>query len=359
MRASSIHQYGRDEAVERAWPLSHIPVLIDEAEWTAISRRDWSSGRICSRRSWPTSTAKTGWWHGGPPPARARGGQPGMAAPAGRRPPRGGHFLHFCAFDLGRGPDGAWWVLGDRTQAPSGAGFALENRVATGAGLFRPLRRGTCTASPASSAISATCASGPAGQARQPRRHPHAGPAQRNLFRTRLYRPLSRLHAAGRRGPDGRRRPTDGAHRGRAETDQRAVAPAGRRLGGPAGAAQRQSRLGTPGMVSAPCARATSPWSTPWAPGSGNPRPACLHAAHLPSTCSASRAEAAQDRHLVVRAVGRRSASMSLANSTRMTIGPAFSTEAPSMIDDVSAIGGGFTRERGNRWGTGSRHGAG
>src|SRR5690606_850771 len=31
----------------------------------------------------------------------------------------------------GRGPDGGWWVLGDRTQAPSGAGFALENRVAT------------------------------------------------------------------------------------------------------------------------------------------------------------------------------------------------------------------------------------
>ena len=45
--------------------------------------------------------------------------------------PASGHFLHFCAFELGRGPDGGWWVLGDRTQAPSGAGFALENRVAT------------------------------------------------------------------------------------------------------------------------------------------------------------------------------------------------------------------------------------
>ena len=29
------------------------------------------------------------------------------------------------------GPTARWWVLGDRTQAPSGAGFALENRVAT------------------------------------------------------------------------------------------------------------------------------------------------------------------------------------------------------------------------------------
>jgi uncharacterized circularly permuted ATP-grasp superfamily protein/uncharacterized alpha-E superfamily protein len=45
--------------------------------------------------------------------------------------PASGHWLHFCAFELGRGPDGGWWVLGDRTQAPSGAGFSLENRVAT------------------------------------------------------------------------------------------------------------------------------------------------------------------------------------------------------------------------------------
>ena len=30
----------------------------------------------------------------------------------------------------GAAPDGRWWVLGDRTQAPSGAGYALENRLA-------------------------------------------------------------------------------------------------------------------------------------------------------------------------------------------------------------------------------------
>ena len=37
--------------------------------------------------------------------------------------PASGHFLHFVAFEIGRGPDGTWWVLADRTQAPSGAGF--------------------------------------------------------------------------------------------------------------------------------------------------------------------------------------------------------------------------------------------
>ena len=37
--------------------------------------------------------------------------------------------LHLYAADLARAADGRWWVLADRTQAPSGAGYALENRI--------------------------------------------------------------------------------------------------------------------------------------------------------------------------------------------------------------------------------------
>ncbi|HUS05620.1 MAG TPA: circularly permuted type 2 ATP-grasp protein [Bryobacteraceae bacterium] len=37
--------------------------------------------------------------------------------------------LHLLAVDLARSPDGQWWVLADRTQAPSGSGYALENRT--------------------------------------------------------------------------------------------------------------------------------------------------------------------------------------------------------------------------------------
>jgi uncharacterized circularly permuted ATP-grasp superfamily protein/uncharacterized alpha-E superfamily protein len=43
--------------------------------------------------------------------------------------PAGGRHLHLYAANLGRSPDGQVWVLGDRTQAPSGAGYALENRI--------------------------------------------------------------------------------------------------------------------------------------------------------------------------------------------------------------------------------------
>ena len=41
----------------------------------------------------------------------------------------GHHQLVLYAADLARGPDQKMWVVSDRTQAPSGAGYALENRV--------------------------------------------------------------------------------------------------------------------------------------------------------------------------------------------------------------------------------------
>lgn len=37
--------------------------------------------------------------------------------------------LTFYAADMARGPDGKMWVINDRTQAPSGLGYAIENRL--------------------------------------------------------------------------------------------------------------------------------------------------------------------------------------------------------------------------------------
>jgi uncharacterized circularly permuted ATP-grasp superfamily protein/uncharacterized alpha-E superfamily protein len=41
----------------------------------------------------------------------------------------GEHYLHTYAADLARGSDGRWRVVADRTQTPSGLGFAMENRT--------------------------------------------------------------------------------------------------------------------------------------------------------------------------------------------------------------------------------------
>ncbi len=48
---------------------------------------------------------------------------------AGESCRRAACILHMYSADLARSPDGQWWVLADRTQAPSGAGYALENRL--------------------------------------------------------------------------------------------------------------------------------------------------------------------------------------------------------------------------------------
>lgn len=123
-------QYGTDEAAERDWPLSPVPVILSAQEWTGIEagltqRADlledvmadlYGEGRLVADGYLPASVvARNAEW----------------LRPLVGVAPRGGHYLHFIAFDVARNPDGTWFVLGDRTQAPSGAGFALENRVAT------------------------------------------------------------------------------------------------------------------------------------------------------------------------------------------------------------------------------------
>ena len=124
-------QYGQNEAHEREWPLSHIPVIISESDWQVIAdglvqRAEllekvvgdlYGNNRLVSEGFLPSCLI--------------------AESPEWQRPlvgvtPSSGHFLHFLAFEIGRGPVGTWWVLSDRAQAPSGAGFALENRVATG-----------------------------------------------------------------------------------------------------------------------------------------------------------------------------------------------------------------------------------
>lgn len=123
-------QYGAGQSTERAWPLSHMPVLIAEEEWqeicAALSQRADLLERLMADLYGPNRLVAEGHL-----PAALIAGNPEWLRPMVGIAPRSGHYLHFLAFEIGRGPDGKWWVLADRAQAPSGAGFALENRVAT------------------------------------------------------------------------------------------------------------------------------------------------------------------------------------------------------------------------------------
>ena len=116
------------ETRERSWPLSHLPLLISETDWeeirAGIEQRAELLERIIADVYGPGQLLAEGAL-----PAAAVAGSPDfLRAMQGVKPP-GGRWLRLYAADIGRGPDGRWWVLGDRAQAPSGTGYALENRL--------------------------------------------------------------------------------------------------------------------------------------------------------------------------------------------------------------------------------------
>src|SRR5690349_5069682 len=128
LREAGVTYRAPGETADRLWPLSHLTLIIDEADWqqltTGIAQRAqlfemvlrdlYGEGRLVA--------------DGAVPAAAIAGSSEYLRAVCGVRPP-GNRYLHFYAADVGRGPDGRWWVLNDRTQAPSGAGYALENRL--------------------------------------------------------------------------------------------------------------------------------------------------------------------------------------------------------------------------------------
>ncbi len=128
LREAGVTYRAPGETADRIWPLSHLPLLIGEADWqqltAGIVQRArllelvlgdlYGEGRLVAENAVPA--------------AAIAGSTEYLRSVCGIKPP-GGRYLNLYAADVGRGPDGRWWVLGDRTQAPSGAGYALENRL--------------------------------------------------------------------------------------------------------------------------------------------------------------------------------------------------------------------------------------
>lgn len=117
------------ESEERPWPVSPVPLLIEEAEWSGIA------AGVAQRAELMETILADLYGAGeltrsGAIPAALVNGSPFFLRPLVGLAPPGGHHLHFVAIDLGRGPDGEWRVLADHVRAPAGAGYALENRLA-------------------------------------------------------------------------------------------------------------------------------------------------------------------------------------------------------------------------------------
>jgi uncharacterized circularly permuted ATP-grasp superfamily protein/uncharacterized alpha-E superfamily protein len=123
--------YGDPRGLERPWPLDPVPVLLSHAEYVTLAdglaQRAFLLDRLLADLYGPRRTISEGLV----PPEVFLAHPNLLRACAGLVPP-GGRFLHFYAADLARTPDGTLHVMADRTQAPAGAGYALENRIVLG-----------------------------------------------------------------------------------------------------------------------------------------------------------------------------------------------------------------------------------
>ena len=118
--------YGDDN--ERIWPLSPLPLILDEREWASIAEGVAQRATLLECVLGDLYGEARLVSEGHLPAAAVTGGSDFVRAMRGVKP-AGARAMHLYAADLGRGPDGRWWVLDDRTQAPSGSGYALENRM--------------------------------------------------------------------------------------------------------------------------------------------------------------------------------------------------------------------------------------
>ncbi|MBN8488502.1 MAG: circularly permuted type 2 ATP-grasp protein, partial [Burkholderiales bacterium] len=127
---------------QRAWPLESLPMLIGPGDWSQIERGVAQRARLLDTVLRDAYGARH-LLEEGLLPASLVLGHPQYLRPMHGCRPAGDVFLHVAAFDLVRGPEGRWWVAAQRTQAPSGLGYLLENRLIVGQQFpvaFRALR---------------------------------------------------------------------------------------------------------------------------------------------------------------------------------------------------------------------------
>lgn len=131
------HVYNDPRGFSRTWDLDPLPLVLEGQEWQAIAAgleqraclldlllRDlYGEQRVLKHGLLPPELV---YGHAGylRPLVGALGASGSASEPAGRRQ------LVLYAADISRGPDGRIWVTADRAQAPSGMGYALENRAA-------------------------------------------------------------------------------------------------------------------------------------------------------------------------------------------------------------------------------------
>ena len=119
--------YADPQGRDRPWVLDPLPILLTAAEWREIelgvAQRARLFDSLLADIYGPQQLLADGTI-----PAELPFGHPNFLWPCHGITPAGGNWLHVHAVDISRSADGCWWALDDRTQTPSGLGYALENR---------------------------------------------------------------------------------------------------------------------------------------------------------------------------------------------------------------------------------------
>jgi uncharacterized circularly permuted ATP-grasp superfamily protein/uncharacterized alpha-E superfamily protein len=131
--------YADPKGVSRPWELDLLPFILPAAEWRLIEAGVAQRARLLDAVLRDLYGPQTLLAEGLIPPALVFGQRSYLWPVHGIVPP-GGTMMHVFAVDLARSRDGRWWILADRTRGPSGAGYALQNRMTLSRAFPNPFR---------------------------------------------------------------------------------------------------------------------------------------------------------------------------------------------------------------------------
>ncbi len=126
----SMNVYDGQRSGAQIWPLDVVPLLVAADDWAILSAGLRQRARLLNDLLRDLYGPQKLLRSASLPAALA------LANPEFLRPCVGlgrpnDVMLHTYAVDLARSPDGRWWVLRDRLDAPSGLGYSLQNRILT------------------------------------------------------------------------------------------------------------------------------------------------------------------------------------------------------------------------------------
>ena len=120
--------YGDPNGLNRPWKLDNIPFLINQKEWISIesglTQRAQLLNLILEDIYSERNLIKQGIL-----PMELIYNHAGFLRPCSGIKQPGKHKLILYSADIAKSTEGKIWVVNDRTQAPSGSGYALENRT--------------------------------------------------------------------------------------------------------------------------------------------------------------------------------------------------------------------------------------